>query len=219
MLALLSGQEGTDTPLPAFFSVSRTAVCPISHHKLRVTPWSTARGYHGPQVAKQRYQHLAIGHVGGPSTHDQRHPFAIRDQMTLTAFLRPIRGIGAGVRPPKTARTLPLSTTPMVRSRRPRRPSKCRSLPCTRGQTPACVQSRRRRQQVTPLPQPSSAGRSRHGSPVLSTKIMPIRQSRSETRGRPPSGLAGSRGNNGSISFQSSSGKRTSAMTASLHWL
>jgi hypothetical protein len=103
MLPLLSGQESTDAQLPAFFSVCRTAVRPISHPKLRVTPWSTARFCHGPQVAKQTSEYLGTRHVGGPGTHEQGRQFVIRGQMKLTALFRPIRGIGAGVSPQKLA--------------------------------------------------------------------------------------------------------------------
>jgi hypothetical protein len=87
-----------------------------------------------------------------------------------------------------------------------------RSLSCSRTQTPAPCQSRSRRQQVEPLPQPSAWGNSRHGQPVRSTKMMPLKAIRSGTRGRPPFGFAGSSGNNGSISSQRASGTRGSLL-------
>ncbi len=44
------------------------------------------------------------------------------------------------------------------------------------------------------LPQPISVGRYSHGVPVFSTKRIPVKQARSEIRGRPPLGLGGSGG-------------------------
>jgi hypothetical protein len=62
---------------------------------------------------------------------------------------------------------------------------------------PAVAQSRSRRQQVIPLPQPISWGRYSQGMPVFSTNKIPVSAARSGTRGRPPFGLGGSGGSNG----------------------
>jgi hypothetical protein len=84
-------------------------------------------------------------------------------------------------------------------------PNRSRSARCRRCHTPACCQSRKRRQHVTPLPQPSSWGRYSHGSPVLSTNRMPVSAARSGMRGRPPLGLGGSGGSSGAITSHSAS--------------
>jgi hypothetical protein len=84
-------------------------------------------------------------------------------------------------------------------------PNRSRSARWRRCHTPACCHSRNRRQQVTPLPQPSSWGKYSHGSPVLSTKIMPVSAARSGTRGRPLLGLGGSGGSSGAIASHSAS--------------
>ena len=80
------------------------------------------------------------------------------------------------------------------------------STRCSRRQTPAESQSRSRRQQVIPLPQPISCGRCSHGRPVLSTDTIPVRHARSGTRGRPPFGFGGSGGIRGATTSHSSSG-------------
>jgi hypothetical protein len=85
-------------------------------------------------------------------------------------------------------------------------PKRSRSVRCSASQTPASRQSRSRRQQVMPEPQPSSWGSHSQGMPVFSTKMMPVRQARSAIRGRPPFGLGGSGGNKGWMISQSSSG-------------
>ena len=74
-----------------------------------------------------------------------------------------------------------------------------------RSQTPASCQSRSRRQQVIPEPQPISWGSISQGMPVFSTKMMPVKAARSGTRGRPPLGLGGSGGSSGATRAHSSS--------------
>jgi hypothetical protein len=53
-------------------------------------------------------------------------------------------------------------------------------------QMPASCQSRNRRQQVMPEPQPSSCGSISQGMPLRSTKRIPVKQARSGQRGLPP---------------------------------
>ena len=77
---------------------------------------------------------------------------------------------------------------------------------------PAACHSTSPRQQVLPL-QPISDGTSRHWMPVRSTKMMAARATRSGTRGRPPFGLDGPRGNNGSTATQRSSKTRGATIT------
>jgi len=69
---------------------------------------------------------------------------------------------------------------------------------CIRSQTASCCQSRRRRQQVIPDPQPSSFGNICHGIPLRSTTRMPVTPARSGTGGRPPFGRGGEGGRSGS---------------------
>ena len=87
------------------------------------------------------------------------------------------------------------------------------SAKCIRSQMPCCCQSRRRRQQVIPDPQPSSFGNICHGIPLRRTNRMPVRQARSETRGRRPLGRGGRTGISGSQRSHSASGSRTEAIT------
>jgi hypothetical protein len=74
---------------------------------------------------------------------------------------------------------------------------------CRHAHTPACCQARKRRQQVTPLPQPISRGSISQGMPLLSTQMIPAKAARSGTRGRPPLGLGGAGGHNGALAFHS----------------
>lgn len=101
--------------------------------------------------------------------------------------------------PPFSARTCDPSTEQSSRSSRPARRSSVNRAACRRGQTPASVQSRSRRQAVTPEQPTASAGTSRHATPVRSTYRTPASATRSGTRSCPGwrwrrSGAAGSSG-------------------------
>jgi hypothetical protein len=125
--------------------------------------------------------------------------------VVLATRLAPIRGVRPGRSAPFLARTLRLSWLARDQSSRPARPSRSSSAWCNRCHTPARCQSRRRRQQVTPLPQPISWGSSSQAIPLRRTKRMPVSAARSGTRGRPPFGFGGSGGSSGAIRVHNSS--------------
>lgn len=82
----------------------------------------------------------------------------------------------------------------------------------------ACCQSRRRRQHVIPLPQPSSWGSISQGMSLFKTNKMPVSAARSGMlRGRPPLGRGGSGGSNGATIAQSSSLINSLLMPAIYH--
>jgi hypothetical protein len=68
-----------------------------------------------------------------------------------------------------------------------------------------------------PLPQPISCGSISHGMPLRSTNRIPLSAARLATRGRPPLGLGGSGGSNGSMIAHSSSGSNGFAMRLLYH--
>jgi hypothetical protein len=88
------------------------------------------------------------------------------------------------------------------------------STRCSAAQTPAACQSRSRRQQDMPEPQPISAGSISHGMPDFSTNTMPASAARSGIGGRPPFDFGRAGGSSGSIAAQRSSGTRGRAMPA-----
>jgi hypothetical protein len=106
---------------------------------------------------------------------------------------------------PRFAGTLALSRLARDQSIASASPSQSSKVRCSRRHTPAACQAVRRRQQVVPLPQPSSVGSIFHGMPLRSTKMIPDRHARSGTRGWPPFGFGGSFGNSGSMAAHSSS--------------
>lgn len=191
-------------------------VSPISEHFIGTTPRATARLLDRRNCVHQFDGTLRIVNVGSGVLDRQRHTIGISDQMTLRATLTAIRGIRPCFLPPKTARTEQLSMTAHERLIWPASPSSLSNISQIACHTPSCCQSRSRRQHVMPHPQPSSCGRYSQGQPVFSTNRIPVRQARSETRGRPPLGFGGSGGNSGRIRSHNASGNNGLAMRSSL---
>jgi hypothetical protein len=174
--------------------------------------WSALRSLDFGDLVEHGDGRDAIVHVGWSGVNDQGNAFGIRDYVPFAALFSSVGWIGAGVGPPKTARTDALSMTARDQSICPNRPKALRSFSWTVPQTFFKVHSRKRRQHVTPSPQPNSGGNMFQGIPVFRTKMIPARHARSGTRGRPPSGLGSCTGRSGSISDQSSSGTNELAM-------
>jgi hypothetical protein len=133
----------------------------------------------------------------------------------FAAQFRAIRGIGTRFFPPHTARTDPESTTALDQSSWSVARSSASSSSWSFCQTPAACHSANRRQQVMPDPQPISCGSISQGIPVLSTKTMPVRAARSQTRGRPPRGCGLWTGISGSTFDHNSSLTNSFAMSIS----
>jgi hypothetical protein len=151
------------------------------------------------------HKHGAIVNVGSGTDYRKRDPLSVDHKMALCARFASIRRRRPGCSAPFLAGTLAESTDARVQSILPASPNLSSSIWCNFSHTPASCQSRRRRQQVMPLPQPISGGSISQGRPVLSTKMMPVSAARLGTLGRPPFGLDGSGGKSGLTTSQSSS--------------
>jgi hypothetical protein len=187
--------------------VSRVALVGMQLHRtLTWSPTTLARQTQRRDGVDGFFEPFGVVYIGPRDGHGQRHTSAVDHDMALRAQLTTIRRILAGLFAPPGAGTLALSSDARVQSIRPTSCSRCRRLHRTRLHTPACCQSRKRRQHVIPLPQPSSWGSISHGMPLFKTKTIPVSSARSEMlRGRPPLGLAGSGGNRGAMTFHNSS--------------
>ncbi len=144
--------------------------------------------------------------------HDgERGSVAVDDQVVLGAGAGAVDGRGANVIPPLRARTCDPSTEQPSRSNESARRSSASMAACRRDQTPASVQSRRRRQAVTPEQPTVSAGTSPHATPVRSTYRTPESATRSGTRSRPGCRRrrSGAGGSSGATCSHSSSGARS----------
>ena len=179
-------------------------------------PSSAAPGtYVGDRIDQRDQLRYVVG-IGARERSCQRNAVGVGQHMMLGAGFAAIRGIWAGLRPPKTARTDVLSTTARDQSSCEASSNFWRSTRCIFAHTPASCQSRSRRQHVIPDPHPSSLGRNSQGMPVLRTNRMPVRTWRLPKGFRP--GFRRRRffggGSNGSISFHNSSSRIGRAMAA-----
>ena len=151
------------------------------------------------------FQQHRVVHIGPRLSHSEGNALAIDHQVALRSRFAPIRRVRAGFRAPPGAGTLAESSEARDQSIWSASPRRSSSIWWILRQMPASCQSRKRRQQVMPLPHPISCGSNSQGMPVRKTKRIPVRTARAGTGGRPPFGLGGSGGSNGAIISHSSS--------------
>lgn len=150
-------------------------------------PWPSIQSRHGRdsiQCALECYRIMPVC----PCDRDcQRNASCINDDVPFAAQFSTIGWVWASFLPPRGLATL----APSILARLQSSWSCSRNLlsiaRCSFSQTPAACQSRSRRQQVIPLPKPSSCGKSSHGMPVWRTYKIPFKAASSLTeRRRPP---------------------------------
>lgn len=172
-------------------------------------PSARTHGRDGVQRGSQLHAVVAVGAAQGDA---ERRAAPVHNEVALCARLAAVRRIWPRRRSPLFAGTDALSKAARLQSSCPAPSRRSSNVRCRTAQTPACCQSRKRRQQVIPDPHPISAGRYSQGRPVLSTNKMPVSTARSDTGGRPPLGRGRWGGSKGAISDQRSSGTSSLAM-------
>ena len=165
------------------------------------------------------FQHGRFMHIGSRVSYNEWDSSSFDHNMALRARFAAICWVRAGRFAPPGAGTMPASRLARDQSNCSAPASFSNSVWCSRSQTPAACQSRNRRQQVIPLPQPISAGSVSQGMPVCRTNKTPAKTARLETRGLPPFGFLGSGGSRGSILCHSSSLTNCFAMPQSYQFL
>lgn len=147
--------------------------------------------------------------IGRRERRRERDTPCIADEMVLAACFAPVSGIRSGFFPPCMARTEELSTTVRDHSICSAACKRVSNTRCNRAHTPARCHATKRRQQLTPEPQPISSGSAAHGIPVRSTNRMPVSACR-WVMGLRPGWVRRRRfifGNNGSTSRHSPSSR------------
>ena len=174
----------------------------------RPLPWSAVRSLDRCDRFDQFFEDDRVVDIGRGEPDREWDALAVDHEVPFRPRFATVGRIGAD----RLVRSAPLFAGILEASRLARDQSMVSAFPnrsstarWSRCHTPACCHSRSRRQQVTPLPQPSSWGRYSQGSPVLSTKRMPVSAARSGIRGRPPLGLGSSGGSSGAMTSQSAS--------------
>ena len=149
-----------------------------------------------------RIEHLleghAVMHIGPGQGERERDTVTVRDEVAFRAGTAPIGRVRPGRGTPFFAAMAELSSAARLQSMRLASCKRRSNSRCNRSQTPAACQSRRRRQQVTPEPQPISRGNISQGMPLRSTNRMPVSAARAEIGGRPPFGRGRGGGSKGS---------------------
>jgi hypothetical protein len=161
---------------------------------------------------EQRLEKAAVVDVRGAEQERERDAARVDQDVTFRAGLAAVGRVRADAFAPFLAGKEALSSEQRPKSTAFARPSRSSSARWSRSKTFAACQSRSRRQQVMPEPQPIALGRLAHGMPVRSTKTMPSSALRSSTGGRPPFGRGGRSGSRGAINAHSASGTRGSAI-------
>lgn len=181
----LLGQPRFDPADPQRHMVAQPCIRLVGDHRVRPERRRADLAFDLRNRINQRDQELAVGAIRARDCARERHAFHVGADVVLAARLAPVRGVRSGFFPAPTARTLPESTAASDRSISPRLRSSASRRAWTLSHTPAACQSRSRRQQVTPLPQPISLGSISQGMPARSTKRMPVRARRCEIGLRP----------------------------------
>lgn len=179
--------------------------------------WPAARagafGGDGGNGVDQLLERHAVMDIGTGQQKGERDALCIRREVAFCARPASICWIRPRRSAPFLAAVEEESTQAWFQSMRPASRSRRSNSWCSRVHTPASCQSRNRRQQVMPEPQPISRGSVSHGMPERSTNRMPVSVARDDTRGRPPLGFGGSGGNNGSTINHDESGSKGEAIT------
>ena len=195
-----TGDAVLDAMTPQMRPTARVVVALVGMQFCRPALRSTATAPNGWQRVNQLLENNRIVTIGTSDAEHHRDAPAVRDQKALAAELASVRGIRPGVRAPRGLGTLAPSTLARLKSSAPAPRNSASNSRCNRCHTPAACHSRSLRQQVMPLPNPSSWGKSSHGMPVRSTNKIPLSAARSESRGRPaPVLLTLGNGSSGSI--------------------
>lgn len=175
---------------------------------VRSAPWAASLARNRRHRIEQLLERDAVVDVGAGQQERERDAAPVGDEVPLAARPAAVGRVRAGPRSPFFAAMDALSMQARLQSIRSASRNRRSNSRCRRSHTPAFCQSRSRRQQVTPEPQPISCGSISHGMPVRSTNRMPVSAARAATRGRPPFGLGGSAGSSGARIDQSSSDTR-----------
>jgi hypothetical protein len=207
MLGAALCKNGFDAPITQFLPVCFGVVSAIGVDDLRLFQRAPADTTDGWNRVNERQQLGEVMTICSGQDDRERHPICVSSNMVLGARSRTIYGVRPSFWPAPMARTEDESRITREKSIWPAARNSASNSTCNRSHTPASCQSRKRRQQVTPEPQPISAGRSRQRSPVRNTNKMPFNAARSGTGLRPGyfSRRGFGSGSRGSIRFHNSS--------------
>ena len=181
MLGAAPCDHGLDAGFAKFLAMWFGVVAAIGVDDLgllkRPAAYAASRN-NGVDVRQQLGDVVAI-HCGQDRT--DRDAIRIDKDVMSGTGSRQIRGVRTGFPPASMTRTDDELTVGHEKSSWPASRNFARSSACSRSHTPAFCQSRKRRQQVVPEPNPNLINRSHQRIPVLNTNRMLFNAARSET--------------------------------------
>jgi hypothetical protein len=210
-----AGNGRGDAASGQLHSMRIRVVSPIGHHFPGLAQRRADFAADGWNSINQRDQLRYVVTVGPSEESGKRHAAGIDRKGVLRAVFPAIHGAWSRFFPLCTARMEVESTITREKSISPAPRSLSSKSRWSWSHTPACRHSFSRFQRVMPQ-QPISCGKSSQGRPVFSTKTIPLRQTRSGTRGLPTPGTYGCLGKSGSTKAQSSSGTNGLLIVSSL---
>ena len=198
-LDTLAGNAALDTPPLQGDPTGRAVIRLVGVQLVRTLAGPSTGPLDRLDAIDQRGEDAPIRPIRRCQPHCEGDAVALDHDVALAARFAAIRRIRSGFLAPLLAGAKALSALARLQSILSAAPNRSKNAWWRRSHTPARCHARRRRQQVTPLPQPISWGSISHGMPLRSTKMMPVKAARSGTRGRPPLGLGDSGGKSGAI--------------------
>lgn len=154
-----SGRDAADS---ACGTASHVIIGLVGMQLVRTPSATTLCRTNGWNAIEQFIEWLGIVDVGRGQLREKRDPLPLDDDVVLGARSAPIGRVRAGFFAPLFAGTFEASSETRDQSMRSHSPNSSRKARCNLSHTPAACQSRSRRQQVIPLPQPISLGSASH---------------------------------------------------------
>ncbi len=179
-----ASNAGRDAALPQVTTAACKVITFVRMHLARAFAWLSVQARHRRNGIKRGLECHRIVSVGTRDRDGQRNAARIYDDVPFRPEL-----VGPVSWPPRGLETLAASRLARSQSIWSCSRNRRSIARCSFSHTPAACQSRSLRQQVMPLPKPSSFGKYSHGMPVCRTYRMPFNAARSSTvRRRPPLG-------------------------------
>ena len=180
-----AGQPRSGTPAAQRPPVRLGVVSAVAQQFVEPPPRPAAPAADGADRVDQRQQLRHVVTVGAGKGERHRRAAGVGEQVVFGAVFPAVHGALSRFFPPCMARTEVESTTPRDQSILSAPFNSHSAFRRSRSHTPARCQSRSRRQQVMPDPQPISLGRYSHGTPLLSTNRIPVNAWRWDSGLRP----------------------------------
>jgi hypothetical protein len=164
-----TGDERLDPTLPQQAAVLVEVVAPVGEQPAWPRTRASAQAPDRWDRVQERQELCDVMAVAAGQRDGERSAVPVDDQVVLAARPAPVDRRRSGVSPPLSALTCEPSIAESSISSRSAVRSSARRTSCKRSQMPASVQSRSRRQAVTPEQPTTWMGTSRQATPLRST--------------------------------------------------